>query len=124
MKRLINAFLSVFLFISVCYSETNSISKPFSLTILHVNDTHAHLDPTRLNLKILTNETDLTRVEAGGFAKIVSEIKAVREKEKNILLLHAGDVFTGTLYFTQSEGMADLELMKLMGFDAHGPWQS
>ncbi|MCL5290829.1 MAG: hypothetical protein M1489_07390, partial [Firmicutes bacterium] len=30
------------------------------------------------------------------------------------------DVFSGTLYFTQFQGQADLELMNLLGYDAMG----
>jgi 2',3'-cyclic-nucleotide 2'-phosphodiesterase (5'-nucleotidase family) len=71
--------------------------KPFELTIMHTNDTHAHLDTV---------------------AKRVSAIKQVRAESANTLLLDAGDVFSGTLYFNEYEGLADLEFMNLVGYDA------
>ncbi|PAD68193.1 hypothetical protein CHH83_14980, partial [Bacillus sp. 7586-K] len=50
--------------------------------------------------------------------KTVTAVKEERAKDPNALLLHAGDVFTGTLYFNEFQGQADLALMNLMGFDA------
>ena len=34
-----------------------------------------------------------------------------------LLLIDAGDVFTGTLYFNEFKGQADLEFMNLAGYD-------
>ncbi|WP_428907991.1 5'-nucleotidase C-terminal domain-containing protein [Niallia sp. Krafla_26] len=67
------------------------------LTIMHTNDTHASLD---------------------NMPKTVTAVKEVREENPNALLLNAGDVFTGTLYFNEFKGLADLALMNLMGYDA------
>src|SRR5690606_33989764 len=50
----------------------------FTLTIKHVNDTHG-------------------RVEKFPYLKTV--VDEVREEKEDSLLLHAGDVFSGTLYF-------------------------
>ncbi|MCM3668115.1 5'-nucleotidase C-terminal domain-containing protein [Mesobacillus maritimus] len=69
----------------------------FDLTVLHTNDTHAALD---------------------NMPKTVTAVKEERTKDPNALLLHAGDAFTGTLYFNEFQGKADLDLMNLMGFDA------
>jgi len=69
----------------------------FELTIMHTNDTHANLDnaPKRATL-----------------------IKQLRAENDNNLLLDAGDVFSGTLYFNTFEGQADLALMNYMQYDA------
>jgi 2',3'-cyclic-nucleotide 2'-phosphodiesterase (5'-nucleotidase family) len=69
----------------------------FSLTVMHTNDTHAHLD---------------------NIARRVTAIKQVRAEHPNSLLLDAGDVFSGTLYFNEFEGQADLEFMNYIGYDA------
>ncbi|GAM14758.1 bifunctional metallophosphatase/5'-nucleotidase [Mesobacillus selenatarsenatis] len=71
--------------------------KPYELTIMHTNDTHAHLDTV---------------------ANRVAAIKQVREEKANTLLLDAGDVFSGTLYFNEFNGLADLEFMNMVGYDA------
>ncbi|MBW2107568.1 MAG: 5'-nucleotidase C-terminal domain-containing protein [Deltaproteobacteria bacterium] len=90
-------------------------SRPLILTIIHVNDTHAHLAPTPIALVIGGERVTL---EAGGFARLASKVAAVRKRVVHPLLLHGGDVFQGTLYFARYEGLADLALMNLIGFDA------
>src|SRR5690606_16227386 len=69
----------------------------YVLTIMHTNDTHAALDK---------------------MPKTVTAVKEVRAEKANSLLLNAGDVFTGTLYFNEFQGKADLAFMNLMGYDA------
>ncbi len=71
-------------------------NKTFTLSLMHTNDTHAHLD---------------------NVAKRVTAVKEVRAKKPNALLLDAGDVFSGTLYFNEFKGQADLQLMNLMKYD-------
>lgn len=78
-------------------STSSSPEENFELTVMHMNDTHAHLD---------------------NMPNMYTAIKEVREEKGNSLLLHGGDVFSGTLYFNEFKGQADLALMNLMGFDA------
>ncbi|MBS4214414.1 bifunctional metallophosphatase/5'-nucleotidase [Neobacillus rhizophilus] len=75
----------------------NKDKSSYTLTIMHTNDTHAHLD---------------------NIARRITAIKQVREAHPSSLLLDAGDVFSGTLYFNKYEGLADLEFMNLAGYDA------
>lgn len=69
----------------------------YQLRVLHVNDTHANIENT---------------------PRQITAINEHRNGNTNNLLLHAGDVFSGTLYFNEFKGLADLELMNLAGFDA------
>lgn len=69
----------------------------YDLNIMHTNDTHAHLD---------------------NVAKKITAIKEERANHQNSLLLDAGDVFSGTLYFNEFNGLADQEFMNLIGYDA------
>ena len=87
-----------------------------NLTIMHLNDTHAHLEPVSLTLTI--DGKTPTTVHTGGVARIKHAVDTIRATHPHTLLLHAGDVFQGTLYFTQTLGMADLAFMHLIGFDA------
>lgn len=64
---------------------------------MHTNDTHANLDNA---------------------ARKITAIKSVRATKPNSLLLDAGDVFSGTLYFNEFDGLADLQFMNLAGYDA------
>ena len=81
---------------------------PITITILHTNDTHAHLEPF----------TPFKGEEQGGVSRRFTLIKQIRAEGGNVLLLDAGDVFQGTLYFNQYEGQADLWFMNKMGYDA------
>lgn len=69
----------------------------FDMMVMHMNDTHAYLE----NLPYAA-----------------TAVKELRQKHENNLLLHAGDVFSGDLYFNAFEGQADVDLMNYMNFDA------
>lgn len=81
--------------------------RPITVTILHTNDMHAHVEPTLIR-----------RVPYGGYARQATLIRQVRAKEKNVLLLNAGDTFQGTLFFNVYEGLADLAFMNAVKYDA------
>ncbi|MGA9286916.1 MAG: cell wall-binding repeat-containing protein [Anaerobacillus sp.] len=72
----------------------------FDLTIMHTNDTHAHLDnaPRRL-----------------------TAVEEIRASHDNTILLDAGDVFSGTLFFNKYKGLADVQFMNMMKYDAMVP---
>lgn len=69
----------------------------FAMTLMHVNDTHAHLETV---------------------AQRITAIKEVRKEVADSILLDAGDVFSGTLFFNKYLGHADLEFMNYIGYDA------
>ena len=71
-------------------------SSNFLLSIMHTNDTHAQLD---------------------NVAKRVTAVKEYRKAKPSALLLDAGDVFSGTLYFNEFKGQADVDFMNLMKYD-------
>jgi 2',3'-cyclic-nucleotide 2'-phosphodiesterase (5'-nucleotidase family) len=70
---------------------------------MHTNDSHANLD----------NATNKINV-----AKKMTAINTFRAANPSALLLDAGDVLTGTLYFNEYQGQADLEFMNLARYDA------
>lgn len=59
-----------------------------------------------------------THASLANAAKTVTAVKQVRAEKPEALLLHAGDVFSGTLYFNEFKGQADLAIMNLMKYDA------
>lgn len=80
------------------------------LTILHTNDVHSRIEPFPM---------DGSRNQGlGGAAKRATLIKKIREQEKNVLLLDAGDIFQGTPYFNFFLGELEMKLMTAMGYDA------
>lgn len=80
------------------------------LTIIHTNDVHSRIDPFPM---------DGSKNEGlGGVAKRATLIKRIRQEQKNVLLLDAGDYFQGTPYFNFFGGEVEIKLMSEMGYDA------
>jgi 5'-nucleotidase / UDP-sugar diphosphatase len=92
----------------------------FELTLLHVNDTHSHLQPAQVALT-LDLGPELGRkpvvLELGGFPRLATAVEQARRAQPNTLFLHGGDIVQGTLYFTQFQGKADMALLNSMGLD-------
>lgn len=83
-----------------------------SVRFLHTNDHHAQIEP-------------ISSSYHGGVSRRKTLIDAVRAEvagkpagQQDLLLLDAGDVFQGTLYFTKYQGLADLDFYKRMGYQA------
>jgi len=85
------------------------------MTILHENDTHSYVIPHNVLLKIDDRDTVAT---AGGYSLLDSAVEDIRSREKNVLLLHAGDVLEGTIWTPKFHGLADIDAMNAMNFDA------
>ena len=81
-----------------------------TLTILHTNDVHSHLDPFDASHPEFPN--------MGGFARRSTLIQQLREKNPNVLLVDAGDIFQGTPYFNFFGGEPEFKLMSRMKYDA------
>nr|WP_254660931.1 5'-nucleotidase C-terminal domain-containing protein [Bacillus sp. FJAT-27225] len=71
--------------------------KPIDLTLMHVNDSHANVEK---------------------YPKLFTAVNQVRAEDPDALLVDAGDVFSGTLYFNKYLGKADLWFMNQLGYDA------
>jgi 5'-nucleotidase len=89
------------------FTSNNELEK---LTILHTNDTHSHIDPFPVNHKKYPNKGGVNRRKA-----LVDKIK---QQEKNVLLLDAGDIFQGTPYFNMYGGELEFKVMSAIGYDA------
>jgi 5'-nucleotidase len=79
------------------------------LTILHVNDTHSHIEPIRSGNKL----------QEGGVIERAAFVDSVRKADgkKNVLLLHAGDFSQGTSYFSIFHGDVEVDLINAFGYD-------
>lgn len=79
------------------------------LTILHVNDTHSHIDPQR----------SVDYKGRGGVIEQAAYIDSVRcaDGKRNVLLVHAGDFSQGTSYFTELGGNIEIDVLNALRFD-------
>jgi len=82
--------------------------KDVKITILHTNDMHSHIEPFKTG----------RNKGLGGMAKRATIIKEIRNKEKNVLLFDAGDIFQGTPYFNYFGGEIEFKLMSKLKYDA------
>ncbi|HUP04661.1 MAG TPA: bifunctional UDP-sugar hydrolase/5'-nucleotidase [Bryobacteraceae bacterium] len=74
------------------------------LTILHLNDLHAHISPSDERL--------------GGFAYLATAIRLERAQCRGCIFLNAGDLVQGTPVSTIFHGQPVFEMANLLGFDA------
>jgi 5'-nucleotidase/UDP-sugar diphosphatase len=82
----------------------------YKLRIIHTNDHHARIEP-------VMGGTPPAPIH-GGVSRRKTLIDAIRAEGGNQMLIDAGDVFQGTLWFNQYQGMADLEFYNAMGYEA------
>lgn len=90
----------------------NSCSKGSSktVTILHTNDVHSHLDPFPAD--------HASFPDMGGVARRATLVSQIREENPNTLLFDAGDIFQGTPYFNFYGGELEFRLMSMLRYDA------
>lgn len=90
--------------------EILSREELLTLTILHTNDLHCHIEPfTGSNEKFNGK---------GGLARISEYNRKCREENQATILLDAGDMFQGTPYFNFFGGDLILKVMTEAGYDA------
>ncbi|OHD54858.1 MAG: hypothetical protein A2Y33_15900 [Spirochaetes bacterium GWF1_51_8] len=93
--------IALFLFTAACAGDKK-------IVIVHFNDTHSNMYPIKNSMDQYT----------GGLARRVTFVELIRAKEKNFLLLHAGDILAGTVFSSVYKGTMDIEVMNKMKYDA------
>ncbi|SDJ03274.1 5'-nucleotidase [Ferrimonas sediminum] len=97
-----------------------SSHRPLRLTLAHINDTHSQFDPTTLALTL----PQLGQVYApcGGYPRLSSALNQARAQARRtgrqLLALHAGDCFQGSLYFSHYKGRLNAILNNQLDLDA------
>lgn len=96
--------------VGLTYPSVNLFAKKEyeKITILHTNDVHSRIEPFPKGARMAGK---------GGYAKRAAIIKYIREREKNVLLLDAGDLIQGTPYFNLFNGELEIKLMNAMQYD-------
>ena len=81
-----------------------------SITIIHVNDTHSQLEPVRSG----------EYAGMGGELERAAYIDSVRTADgpENVLVLHAGDYFQGSSYFSEYGGTVEIQTLNAVKYDA------
>jgi len=92
-------------------AATPAATAPRCLSIVAWNDLHGQLSPDDPVI-------DTGRVPAGGVAALADQIAAVRATGDAVVVLDAGDLFTGPLASTMAEGAPVIEAYRILGVDA------
>lgn len=85
------------------------------ITIIHINDTHSHLFGSEVHCRY---KGESHNFRSGGLDLITQYVRDSRDKKRNLMFLHAGDMIQGTRYFKEFQGVADVEVMNRAHLDA------
>jgi 2',3'-cyclic-nucleotide 2'-phosphodiesterase (5'-nucleotidase family) len=102
---------SIFLITVFVLSVSMGPAQTEVITLMHINDTHSNL------AAIGPRTTDL-KGSLGGLARVATVVNRARLHDRDILLLHSGDLFIGDLFFNKYFGVPELKTLQLLGFDA------
>jgi len=91
----------------------------FTLTVLHTNDTHSSYGG--ITDKGLTCYAAMCEGGRGGYVRLDQAVRAIRKDAPDALLLDAGDIFQGTLFWTQHKELMPMALLDRMGYQAVVP---
>ncbi len=110
-KRIFALALALVAALSLCISPAaETHPEPEEITILFTHDLHSHLLPS-------ANETG--EGEYGGYARLMTAIKAQKAIAPDAILVDGGDFSMGSLFQTAYPTSAiELRMMGAMGFDA------
>ena len=108
-RKINSCLLALFFIIFALFSQGCSNSaKSLDLTIVHTNDIHGRVEYDKDN-------------KVTGYAKMQTYIKDLKAKNKNVLLMDAGDALHGQPIVTLSQGEVEVSLLNLMGYNYFVP---
>ncbi|MBO4801508.1 MAG: 5'-nucleotidase C-terminal domain-containing protein [Bacteroidaceae bacterium] len=93
-------------------STLSNLTSAHSLLLVHTNDTHSCIEPLSPLL------ADTAQADKGGYLRRAALLRDLRQQEKELLLVDAGDFSQGSPYYTLFHGDVEVGLMNLMGYDA------
>ena len=99
-------FILIFILITILSCQKNNVLHPKesgNLIIIHMNDTHGK---------------DEEENGMYGAARRAAYIKQVKATNNNVLVLHAGDTITGSIYSTVFKGQDEVKIMNKLGVGA------
>lgn len=116
--------LSVLIIVLICCCSAIGIwygnvrekeAERFTLHLMHTNDLHAHLIPFNSDNRICDYEQPAC---LGGFARLKTLVNQYRHLYPDMILLDAGDRFSGTVFYSLQKGENIIRLLNEMNYDA------
>ena len=109
-------FLRLLFFATAFIAVTGN--KPFKLTVLHINDFHSRFEESDIRSGLCTKNESMSNLCFGGVARMYKYVTEVRGQEENVLFLNAGNMFQGTIWYSEFGCKPLTEFMNMMNFDA------
>ncbi len=107
---------------SVALAFTACGAQAFTLHVVHFNDFHSRIESINAFNSTCSGDDEAAGECFGGAARLVTAIAGLRDQIAadggNVLVLEAGDVFQGSLFFTAYSGQAEAEMLNRIGLDA------
>ncbi|EEC18509.1 5' nucleotidase, ecto, putative [Ixodes scapularis] len=94
-----------------------SDSETFTLTILHTNDVHSHIEETSKYGGVCSQKDKANKTCVGGVARIVAKVKELKETYPDALFVNGGDFYQGTPYYTILKHEMVSTIMAAMKYD-------
>ena len=79
-----------------------------TVRIIHLNDTHSNLTAAGPR----TSELEGT---VGGIARMATAVGMIKRDHPKAMVVHAGDIFIGDLFFQRFYGVAELQMLRALG---------
>merc|ERR1711962_1898125 len=91
---------------------------PFEMTVIHINDFHAHFQEMSVTTSRCRAENSADCF--GGVARVHQRQKEIREEDPEALFLNAGDFYQGTAWYTKLKYGPMVEFGNLLNYTAMG----
>uniref|UniRef100_A0A6B0V213 5'-nucleotidase n=1 Tax=Ixodes ricinus TaxID=34613 RepID=A0A6B0V213_IXORI len=89
----------------------------FTLTILHTNDVHSHIEETSKYGGVCSARDKANKTCVGGVARIVTKVKELKAIHPDALFMNGGDFYQGTPYYTILKHRMVSAIMTAMKYD-------
>lgn len=118
-RNVFGACLAYTIFILCATFHVRAVSSnqrdSFGLSIIHINDLHAHFEQTSPSSGPCLDGQEASCV--GGIARISTVAKKLKEERPDSLFLNAGDNFQGTLWYTKFKWNVTAYLLNMLQHD-------
>ncbi|XP_075537229.1 protein 5NUC-like [Dermacentor variabilis] len=90
----------------------------FTLTVLHTNDVHAHIEESTKYGAMCSDEDKKSKSCVGGVARIKAKVTELKKQYPGALFMNAGDFFQGTAWYTVLKEKIISAVMSDMDYDS------
>ncbi|XP_077553004.1 protein 5NUC-like isoform X1 [Haemaphysalis longicornis] len=95
----------------------NAVVSGFTLTVMHTNDLHAHIEESTKFGAMCGEEDKKNKACVGGVARITTKVKELKKQYPGALFLNSGDFYQGTAWYSVLKHVIISAVMSKMGYD-------